>query len=166
MIALLDEVLESVDAARHAAIEAVRKFLSTLKEATPALVDPSRRKTALDADMDLADELSSALMEFPDTGSLRGDIEALLEVLPDFGPAEQRQVAVLFGLVTAARRDPELGAPAVQPDRRTAPLGDSADAETRGRARGDPPGAGSEPGARPSHCDELAVVPAWRDARP
>jgi hypothetical protein len=88
MIALLDEVLESVDAARHAAIEAVRKFLSTLEEATPALVDPSRRKTALDAAMDLADELSSALMEFPDTGSLRGDIEALLEVLPDFGPAE------------------------------------------------------------------------------
>ena len=63
VIALLDEVLESVDAARHAAIEAVRKFLSTLEEATPALVDPSRRKTALDAAMDLADELSSALME-------------------------------------------------------------------------------------------------------
>ena len=49
-------------AARHAAIEAVRKFLSTLEESTPALVDPSH-KTALDAAMDLADELSSALME-------------------------------------------------------------------------------------------------------
>ena len=65
MIALLDEVLESVDAARHTAIEAVRKLLSTLEESTPALVDPSRRKTALDAAMDLADELSSALMELP-----------------------------------------------------------------------------------------------------
>ena len=63
MTVLLDEVLESVDAARHAAIEAVRKFLSTLEESTPAHVDPSRRKTALDAAMDLADKLSSALME-------------------------------------------------------------------------------------------------------
>jgi hypothetical protein len=40
----------------------VRKFVSTLEEATPALADPWRRKTALNAALDLADELSSALM--------------------------------------------------------------------------------------------------------
>ena len=59
---LADEVLESVDVGRRDAIEAVRKFVSTLEEATPALVDPSLRKTALDSALDLADELSSALM--------------------------------------------------------------------------------------------------------
>jgi len=38
---LSDEVLESVDASRRTAIEAVRKFVSTLEEGAPALVDPS-----------------------------------------------------------------------------------------------------------------------------
>ena len=60
---LSEEVLESVDASRRTAIEAVRKFVSTLEEETPALVDPSLRKALIDAGLDLANELSSALME-------------------------------------------------------------------------------------------------------
>ena len=56
-------MLESVDAGRREAIEAVRKFVSTLEEETPALVDPSLRKALIDAGLDLANELSSALME-------------------------------------------------------------------------------------------------------
>ena len=66
-------------------------------------------KAALVADAVLAWREKLGPVTIPDTGSLRGDIEASLEALPKFGPAEQRQVAVLFGLVTAARRDPELG---------------------------------------------------------
>ncbi|HTX54920.1 MAG TPA: TetR/AcrR family transcriptional regulator [Candidatus Baltobacteraceae bacterium] len=68
---------------------------------------PSKAVLVADAVLAWRDELGPVTV--PDTGSLRGDIEAVLEVLPDFGRAEQRQVAVLFGLVTAARRDPELG---------------------------------------------------------
>jgi AcrR family transcriptional regulator len=69
---------------------------------------PSKAALVADAVLAWRDELGPVTV--PDTGSLRGDIEAALEVLPAFGHAEQRQVAVLFGLVTAARRDPELGA--------------------------------------------------------
>ena len=60
---LSDEVLESVDASRRTAIEAVRKFVSTLEEEAPALVDPSLRKALIDSGLDLANELSTALME-------------------------------------------------------------------------------------------------------
>jgi len=60
---LSDDVLESIDSSRRTAIEAVRKFVSTLEEETPALVDPSLRKSLIDAGLDLADELSTALME-------------------------------------------------------------------------------------------------------
>ena len=67
-------------------------------------------KAALVADAVLAWRDGLGPVTVPDTGSLRGDIEAVLEILPDFGHTEQQQVAVLFGLVTAARRDPELGA--------------------------------------------------------
>jgi len=69
---------------------------------------PSKAALVADAVLAWRDEL--APVTIPDTGSLRGDIEALLDAVPDFGPAEQRQVAVVFGLVTAARRDPELSA--------------------------------------------------------
>jgi hypothetical protein len=61
--AVTDEVLESVDASRRAAIEAVRKFVGALEEETPALVDASRRNALIDGGLELADELSTALME-------------------------------------------------------------------------------------------------------
>jgi AcrR family transcriptional regulator len=67
---------------------------------------PSKAALVADAVLAWRDQLGPVTV--PDRGSLRGDIEALLDALPDFGPAEQRQLAVLFGLVTAARRDPEL----------------------------------------------------------
>jgi hypothetical protein len=62
---LSDDVLESVDAGRRAVIEAVRKFVSTFEEQRPALVDPARRKAFTAAGLDLADGLSTALMELP-----------------------------------------------------------------------------------------------------
>ncbi len=61
---LSDDVLESVEAGRKAGIEAVRKFITALEQATPALVDPSRRKGVIDAALDLAEELSAARIEF------------------------------------------------------------------------------------------------------
>jgi hypothetical protein len=60
---LSDDVLESVDAGRRAAVDAVRKFVSTLEEATAGHADPSRRKSVIDAALNLADELSAAQME-------------------------------------------------------------------------------------------------------
>jgi len=61
---LSDEVLESVEAGRRAAIEAVRKFVDTVDEVIPALVDASRRKTIVDAALDLADSLVTTRVEF------------------------------------------------------------------------------------------------------
>ncbi len=61
---LSDEVLESVEAGRRAAIAAVRKFVDTIDEATPALVDPTRRKTIIDAALDLTDSLVTTRLEF------------------------------------------------------------------------------------------------------
>ncbi len=60
---LSDEVLESVNAGREAAVEAVRKFANTLEAATSQEGDPSRRKTLIEAAVNLADELSAAQME-------------------------------------------------------------------------------------------------------
>jgi len=55
---LSDEVLESVESGGRAAIGAVRKFVDTLDEALPAADDrPTRRKTIVDAALDLADRL-------------------------------------------------------------------------------------------------------------
>ncbi len=61
---LSDEVLESVEAGQRAAIAAVRKFIDTVDEATPALVDPALRKTVVDAALDLADSLVTTRSEF------------------------------------------------------------------------------------------------------
>ncbi len=61
---LSDEVLESVEAGRRAAIEAVRKCVDTVDEVTPALVDASRRKTIVDAALDLAGSLVTTRVEF------------------------------------------------------------------------------------------------------
>jgi len=58
---LSDDVLESVEAGRKQAIGAVRKFVD---EISPVLPEESRRKTVVDAALDLADELVTARMEF------------------------------------------------------------------------------------------------------
>jgi AcrR family transcriptional regulator len=44
----------------------------------------------------------------PDTGSLKGDLEAIIAAIPDFDQAARQQLAVLVGLAGAASRDPEL----------------------------------------------------------
>jgi len=46
----------------------------------------------------------------PDTGSLRGDIEAIVAMVPKFDGDDRSTFGVLLGLANAARRDPELGA--------------------------------------------------------
>ncbi len=58
---LSDDVLESAESGRKAAIEAVRKFVD---EVTPALADQSRRKTVIDAALNMAEELLTARTEF------------------------------------------------------------------------------------------------------
>jgi hypothetical protein len=60
---LTDEVLESVSTGREAAVEAVHKFANTLEDAASQEGDPSRRKTLIEAVVNLADELSAAQME-------------------------------------------------------------------------------------------------------
>lgn len=54
-------MLESVEAGRKTAIEALRKFVD---EVTPVIADQSRRKTVIDAALDLAEELVTARVEF------------------------------------------------------------------------------------------------------
>jgi AcrR family transcriptional regulator len=44
----------------------------------------------------------------PDTGTLKGDLEAIIAAIPDFDQAARQQLAVLIGLASAASRDPEL----------------------------------------------------------
>jgi len=51
-----------------------------------------------------------APLSIADTGSLVGDIEAMVSVIPDFDDAAQRLMGVFAGLATAASRDPELRA--------------------------------------------------------
>jgi AcrR family transcriptional regulator len=50
-------------------------------------------------------------MAVPDTGSLRGDVEAIIAMVPDFGGSSGTTISVLLGgIATAASRDPELAA--------------------------------------------------------
>jgi hypothetical protein len=58
---LSDEVLESVESGRKQAIEAVRKFVDQVSAQVP---DQSRRKTVVDAALDLAEELIATRIEF------------------------------------------------------------------------------------------------------
>lgn len=58
---LSDEVLESVEAGRKQTIEAVRKFVDQVNAEVP---DQSRRKTVVDAALELAEELVTARIEF------------------------------------------------------------------------------------------------------
>jgi AcrR family transcriptional regulator len=46
----------------------------------------------------------------PDTGTLRGDIEALLDTIPDWDTTELNTMKVILGVATAATRDPTLAA--------------------------------------------------------
>jgi AcrR family transcriptional regulator len=46
----------------------------------------------------------------PDTGSLRGDVEAIIANVPDFDDGDRSVISVLLGLATAASRDQELSA--------------------------------------------------------
>jgi hypothetical protein len=58
---LSGEVLESVEAGRKQAIEAVRKFVDQVGAQVP---DQSRRKTVIDAALELAEELVTARVDF------------------------------------------------------------------------------------------------------
>ena len=74
--ALSDEALKSGEAGRRDAIEAVRKFVDTLEEAIPAVVDPAVRKQVVDAALDLADQLVTTQTDFV-RGVARTTSEAL-----------------------------------------------------------------------------------------
>ena len=61
---LSDEVLDSIQAGQRTAMDAVRKFVDTLDEVTPNLVDESARRKVLDAALDMVDQLVTAQLEF------------------------------------------------------------------------------------------------------
>ena len=69
----------------------------------------SKAALVVDAVVAWRDEFAPA-RAIEDTGSIRGDLDALLAALPDFDDATRRQMAVFAGLVSAAVRDPELRA--------------------------------------------------------
>ncbi|HME48500.1 TetR/AcrR family transcriptional regulator [Mycobacterium sp.] len=48
--------------------------------------------------------------EPPDTGSLRGDIDALVSAVPDYDAADLSTIKVIVGVATAATHDPVLAA--------------------------------------------------------
>jgi hypothetical protein len=58
---LSDDVLESLEAGRKRGIEAVRKFVD---EVSPVVEGESRRKTVIDAALNLAEELVTTRIEF------------------------------------------------------------------------------------------------------
>jgi hypothetical protein len=62
---LSEEVLESLEAAQWAAIEAVREFVDTVDQALPGLgVAPSRRQEIVDSAMEMADRLVHTQYDF------------------------------------------------------------------------------------------------------
>jgi AcrR family transcriptional regulator len=65
-------------------------------------------KAALVVDALVAWRAERGPMSFPDTGSLRSDIEAMVAAVPEIDDATRQQMAVLLGLATAASRDPDL----------------------------------------------------------
>ncbi len=67
-------------------------------------------KAALIVDAIIAWREAQAPVGVPDTGSLRGDFDAMIEAVPEFDDAAKQQIAVFHGLATAANRDPELKA--------------------------------------------------------
>jgi AcrR family transcriptional regulator len=46
----------------------------------------------------------------PDTGSLRGDVDAVVAMVPEFTEHDQSAIGVILGVATAATRDPALAA--------------------------------------------------------
>ncbi len=58
---LSDDVLESLEAGRTRGIEAVRKFVD---EVTPGADGESKRKSVIDAALELAEELVTTQIEF------------------------------------------------------------------------------------------------------
>jgi AcrR family transcriptional regulator len=69
---------------------------------------PSKAALVVDALVAWREQLAS--LDVPDTGSLHGDIEAVVEVVPDFSALDRRMLGVITGVVTAAARDAELNA--------------------------------------------------------
>ena len=67
-------------------------------------------KAALVVDAIIAWRLARAPMKLPDTGSVRGDLDAALATMRAFDEYDQAMIGVFFGVVTAAHRDPELAA--------------------------------------------------------
>jgi hypothetical protein len=61
LVGLSDDVLESLETGRTAAIDAIRKFVD---EVTPVVAEEGRRKKVVDAALDLAEELVKAHLEF------------------------------------------------------------------------------------------------------
>ena len=61
---LSEEMLASIGTGQQSVIDAVRKFVDTLDEAMPNLVDPELRKKILDAALDLAEQLANTTNEF------------------------------------------------------------------------------------------------------
>jgi len=49
-------------------------------------------------------------VSIPDTGSLAGDLEAIIANVPNFDEAARQQITVVTAVATAAARDPELRA--------------------------------------------------------
>jgi AcrR family transcriptional regulator len=69
---------------------------------------PSKAALVVDALVAWREQL--APLDPPDTGSLRGDIDAIVAAVPDFSDSDQRMMGVISGIATAAARDPELAA--------------------------------------------------------
>lgn len=67
---------------------------------------PSKARLVVDAV--LAWREARGPLTIPDSGSLAGDLEAMIDAVPDVAQGEQPQMAVFLGLVSAASRDPEL----------------------------------------------------------
>src|SRR5262245_4444270 len=66
----------------------------------------SKADLVVDAIVAWREQLSPIVI--PDTGSLAGDFDALVESVPNLDEAAKRQMAVVMGLVGPASRDPEL----------------------------------------------------------
>ena len=60
---LSEEMLNSIQAGQQTATDAVRKFVTTLDEVMPNLVDESARKKVIDAALDMIDQLVTAQLE-------------------------------------------------------------------------------------------------------